>query len=52
MIRLRFEGRSAHLNPARLLLFVIAAVLACWLYPTSLVASPTITYVQCNYAAP
>src|SRR6266481_1952681 len=48
---LRCEGRSAHVNPARLLLFVMA-VLAGWLYPASLVAAPTIAYVQGNYATP
>src|SRR6266403_5156906 len=36
---------------ARLLLSVLA-VLACWLYPASLVAAPTIAYVQGNYADP
>lgn len=51
MNRLRFEGHSAHVNPARLLLFVIA-VLAGWLYPASLVAAPTIAYVQGNFATP
>src|SRR6266481_7569156 len=48
---LRCEGRSAHVNPARLLLFVMA-VLAGWLYPASLVAAPTIAYVQGNYVNP
>src|SRR5882724_8697034 len=48
---LRCEGRSAHVNPARLLLFVMA-VLAGWLYPASLVAAPTIAYVQGNFATP
>src|SRR5467141_955394 len=51
MNRLRFVSRFARVNPARLLLFVIA-VLAGWLYPASLVAAPTITYVQGNYADP
>src|SRR6267378_6124314 len=51
MNRLCFEGRSAHVNPARLLLFVMV-VLAGWLYPASLVAAPTIAYVQGNYVNP
>src|SRR5438034_275215 len=51
MNKLRLEGRFAHLKPARLLLFVIA-VLAGWLYPASLVAAATLSYVQGNSAVP
>src|SRR5216684_607696 len=45
------HGGFRYDKPGRLALFVIAA-LACWLYPASLVAAPSINYVQGNYANP
>src|SRR6266850_2154329 len=45
------HGGFGYLKSARLLLFVIAVFVG-WLYPASLVAAPTITYVQSNYATP
>src|SRR5882762_5071035 len=45
------HGGFRYDKPGRLALFIIAA-LACWLYPASLVAAPSITYVQGNFANP
>ena len=51
MLKLSHFTSFSHTKIARLALPTIAA-LACWLSPLRLVAAPTITYVQSNYATP
>jgi hypothetical protein len=44
-------NRPAYESPARIAL-VASVALACWLYPTVLMAAPSITFVQGAYATP